>query len=376
MHLPQSRNRPSVPQVALAVLLGLVLLWLLRPFWSGLAWAVILASIFWPLARHFLGHYRALGAAGLSFLVVAVVSLPIAFLALELSQAVGFILPWVHSEMVRAWPFPSGLTHILPPAARAFALHSWDAGRHLVLHVLSGLSPSVEKPGTASVSAFSLSSLWHSGALVLDHSGWLFSLLGGAEHLLLNGVITIMVLYFLLLNGDSLRSSLAEHVQFFLGADAWLVLQRGVKILRGTFLSMVVTALFEGIAFWVAYAISGVPHAILWATVSGFLSVIPYGATLTFSLVSLWLWLAQGSWVFALVVFGSGYGITTVADNYVKPVLIGRSSRLSFVLIFLGILAGLSTLGILGVFVGPMLMGMGQAWWQNLPNRKEAGGEQ
>ncbi len=93
-------------------------------------------------------------------------------------------------------------------------------------------------------------------------------------------------------------------------------------------------------------------------------SVIPFGASAVFTGVTLWVWLAASEPLLALVIFIAGNIITTLADNLLKPLLIGGRSRMPFMLIFMGLIGGLSVLGILGIFVGPMLMGMLMAWWQ------------
>jgi len=353
---PQNRHASTLARWGAVFLLGFTG-WLLRDYWTGLAWAGILAVIFWPLSQRFMGRWRFLGPGISSLLAASLVLVPLAFVLVQIAQGLSILVPWFRTEAARSWPFPSTLTHFLPRVLLGPAHHGWSILRHTLLRF--------------SLPASAGSAWWSSGSALLRHSATLFSLLGGAEASLLNAGIAFLVLYFLLQQGDRLQHAVGGRVRRYFGETTWQILSLGVRILRGTFISLVITALFEGMSFWAVYALAGVPHPILWATISGLLSVVPFGASLAFSLICLWLWLGQDAWLVALVVFAAGYAITAFADNILKPLLIGGASRMPFALIFLGLLGGLSTLGILGVFVGPMVFGMVQAWWQVLLPAKQ-----
>jgi predicted PurR-regulated permease PerM len=373
--MPDSFQKQSglLVQVFTAVLLFVATAWVLQDYWIGLAWAGILAAVFWPLTRLFAGRWRHLGAAVSSVLAVSVVALPIAFVILEMAQGVSILLPRIRAEIARSWPFPEAVAHLLPTFLLHPAQHAWAGLRTALAGVVPGLPDhNVHRAlGVAYIPV--TSSLWTSVELLFRHSGLILSILGGAEYSLVNAGIALLTLHFLLAQGDAVQQGLSVRVQHFWGIPTWKILVRGVRILRGTFVSMVATALFEGMLFFAVYGLAGVPHALLWATLSGLFSVVPFGASFAFVAVCLWLWLGQGAWIAAIVVFGAGYMITAFADNILKPLLIGGAARLPFVPIFLGLLGGLSTLGILGVFVGPMIMGMAQAWWESLYPREKDG---
>lgn len=362
--MPDSRpSRTMTSAIAVIVLLSSI--WLLQDFWTGIAWAAILAVIFWPISRRFAGRWRLVGPALSTLFAASLVILPLTFLIVEITKGFEILLPWVRKEISKSWPFPSTLRAMLPKTLLRPATHAWDSVRH----ALAGVVPGIPVPILHKIAAHSahLPSSWlSSGEALLHHGGLVLTILGGAEDSLINAGIALLVLYALLSNGESVQSGFSARIQRYFGDSFWQILSHGVRILRGTFISIVATALFEAFSFWIVYALAGVPHPILWATLSGLFSIVPFGASLAFTVVSLWLWLAQGAWIAALIVFLVGYGITAFADNILKPLLIGGSARMPFVLIFLGLLGGLSMLGILGVFIGPMMMGMAQAWWISL----------
>jgi predicted PurR-regulated permease PerM len=134
---------------------------------------------------------------------------------------------------------------------------------------------------------------------------------------------------------------------------------------RGTVSGLVVVGLGEGALLGVAYFVTGLPHVALLGFITAIAAMLPFCAPITFGLAALWL-LAQGSLAAAvgLVVFGSV--VVFVAEHFVRPVLIGNSTRLPFLLVLFGILGGAETFGLLGIFVGPALMTVLMVLWTDL----------
>ena len=112
-----------------------------------------------------------------------------------------------------------------------------------------------------------------------------------------------------------------------------------------------------------AYALAGLPHAVSIAALTGILAVIPFGAPLAFCAAGLYL-VAGGSTAAAAAVVGFGFLVVFVADHLVRPVLIGGAARLPFLWVLLGIIGGLETFGLLGLFLGPMVMAALISLWR------------
>jgi len=120
-------------------------------------------------------------------------------------------------------------------------------------------------------------------------------------------------------------------------------------------------ALLEGIVLGFAYAIAGAPAPVLLGVVTGYMALIPGGAPLSFSLVSLLL-LGQGHAGAALGLFCWGAFELFLVDKFVRPKLIGRRVELPFLAILFGLLGGVSTMGVIGLFIGPFMMAV-LFWW-------------
>ena len=119
----------------------------------------------------------------------------------------------------------------------------------------------------------------------------------------------------------------------------------------------------EGFILGVAYVIAGVPHPTLFGLFTAVAAMVPFGAAVAFGIAALVL-LVQGSVVSAIVIGVLGMVVTFIADHFVRPVLIGGATRLPFLWVLLGILGGVETWGLLGLFLGPAIMAALMLLWR------------
>lgn len=126
---------------------------------------------------------------------------------------------------------------------------------------------------------------------------------------------------------------------------------------RGTALGLCSVAILEGIVLGVAYWIAGAPMPALLGVITGYLALIPGGAPISFLSVSVLL-LAQGNITGAVGLAIWGTSELFLVDKFVRPRIIGASVKLPFLAVLFGLIGGVSTLGVIGLFVGPFLMAM------------------
>jgi predicted PurR-regulated permease PerM len=129
-----------------------------------------------------------------------------------------------------------------------------------------------------------------------------------------------------------------------------------VQAVRGTVSGTVLVALGEGALIGMGYIVAGVPQAVLFGVLTAVVAMLPFGAWLAFSVASLVLLLQGGSFLAAAGVFGFGAAVMLVGDNFVQPGLIGGAARLPFLWALIGIFGGLQTFGLIGLFLGPVVM--------------------
>jgi predicted PurR-regulated permease PerM len=128
-------------------------------------------------------------------------------------------------------------------------------------------------------------------------------------------------------------------------------------------MGMTLIAIGEGIVLGVAYWIAGVPSPVTLGVLTGVMALIPGGAPLSFTLVSVYL-LASGSHVAGIGLFVWGTVELFIVDKTLRPKLVGGPIKLPFLPTFFGLVGGVKTMGFLGLFIGPVLMALLVAIWR------------
>lgn len=132
---------------------------------------------------------------------------------------------------------------------------------------------------------------------------------------------------------------------------------------NSTVTGMGLIALGEGVVLGIAYWIAGVPSPALLGAVTGFMALIPGGAPLSFTLVSLYL-VGSGKTVAGIALFLWGAIELFIVDKTLRPRLVGGPVKLPFLPTFFGLVGGVKTMGIVGLFIGPVLMALLVAIWR------------
>ena len=183
-------------------------------------------------------------------------------------------------------------------------------------------------------------------------------------HRLVTFGFTVLALFFLYRDGTALAHRSFGLARAGFGAPGERYLQHIVDAIRATVTGLVLVGLGEGLLLGVAYGVAGLPHAALLGLVTGVTAMIPFAAPLVYGGASVVL-LAWGQPGAALALFVFGSAVLFVADHFVRPALIGGAVRLPFLWVLLGILGGLETIGLLGLFLGPALMAALVSIWRD-----------
>jgi len=174
---------------------------------------------------------------------------------------------------------------------------------------------------------------------------------------------TLLTLFFFYRDGDKLLKQVHHIGEYCLG-DRWFrYADRLPKALRATVNGTIVVGIGVGILMGVCYGLVGFPAPTLTGFITALAAMIPFVVPIVFVIVALVLFSA-GSVISAIVVIIWGTLVMFVADHFIKPVLIGGAIELPFLAVLFGILGGVETLGLLGLFLGPMVMVLFVTLWQ------------
>lgn len=180
---------------------------------------------------------------------------------------------------------------------------------------------------------------------------------------LLSILFMLITLFFLYKDGDQLAVQLDTVGERILPAR-WQRFSRVVPAtVSSTVLGMTVIAIGEGVVLGLAYWVAGVPSPVAFGVITGFLALIPGGAPLAFSLISLYL-VGIGDVTAGIGLFLWGSIELFIVDKTIRPTLVGGPIKLPFLPTFFGLIGGVKTMGLVGLFVGPVLMALLVAIWR------------
>ena len=333
-------------RIALALGLTALGLYILSGFLRALIWAVVLGIALWPVfaraQRRFPpGRHNIAMPALFTALVALVFVIPFAGLAFEAVREAHDFLDYAKQVEQSGVPVPEIVQH-LPYGADAVTSW-WNANlAHAgwAQEILHRLDTSSNRDLTRTV-----------GASVI-------------HRLVLFGFCLVTLFFFFRDGPILIRQSLAASGRVF-GPRGERVARQMVASVHGTVDGLVLVGLGEGFVLGIVYYFAGVPHPVLLGALTAVAATIPFGAPLAFGLAALLL-AANGAVVPAVIVVAAGFVVTFVADHFVRPVLIGGATRLPFLWVLLGILGGVETFGLLGLFVGPAVMAALILLWREL----------
>jgi len=342
--MPINIDSPLARRVAtfafLVFIFGLTL-WVLSPFFASLAWAGILAYVTWPLhqrLRHWLPGRDKLVALLMTLGVAATLLLPLVWV---MSTLVGDVA--VASATIRQFS-EQGLP-LLPAGVRAWPGGEWIAANYQRVQA---------------------DPLWvraQIDALGLTDTHRLRALAGGIGRNVAKFGLAVLALFFLYRHGDSVLAQFRGVATRWLGEAVRGHIQAVGVTVRAVVFGIVLTALAQGLLAGLGYWVAGVPAPALWGVITALVSLIPFVGPVVWIGLSLGL-LAHGETQAALGLFLWGALVVSWVDNLIRPIVISESTRIPFLLVFLGVLGGLHAFGLIGLFLGPVLLAVSLAIWR------------
>ncbi|HKS63564.1 MAG TPA: AI-2E family transporter [Xanthobacteraceae bacterium] len=354
--LPLHAGARLTARVALAIALVAAALWTAADFLPALIWSVILAVALWPLyerfARALSGGPSTLASLLFTTLTGLVLIFPIALATWQIAQQSDALFAWIKQSQDNGIPVPDWIAR-LPVAADA--LQQWWRSNLADPQAAAGWLQSINADKAAEF-------LRTFGGQLLNRAFMFF--------------VSLLALFVLLRNGRSIaRSTLATADRIF-GDPGEGLAGKMTEAIRGTVNGTVVVAVAEGVVIGLGYAIAGVPNPLLFAVLTAAFAMLPFGAWAAFTAAALTLGLGGGEPWAAFAVFAWGALVMLAGDNFVWPTLVGGAARLPFLFAFVGIFGGLTAFGLLGLFLGPVIMAALLTVWREwvMPREGETDG--
>ncbi|MGB3796795.1 MAG: AI-2E family transporter [Alteraurantiacibacter sp.] len=338
--------------LAIITLLFALIIW---PFLLPILWAALAAIMFQPLFQWF---RRTMGggsnrAAIATLLVITIAIIIPAFLigGVVLDQATSVVVAFQEGRIDLAGWFET-IFAALPAVLRQ----------------------SLENSGLGSPALIQD----RAQELALESSGLIarqaVSITGSAFGFMLSFGVGLYVAYFLLRDGKPIGEKIIAHLP--LGSEiAAELAARFLSIVRATVKGSIVVGLVQGALGSITFWIAGMPSVVLLGLLTAFFSLLPaIGPAIVWVPVALYL-LAVGAIWQGVVVLVSGVAVIGMADNVLRPILVGRDTGIPDWIILVSTLGGIAAMGLAGIVIGPMAAGLFLAGWSILFRTRHTDGE-
>jgi predicted PurR-regulated permease PerM len=328
----------DIPRSVLAVLFIVALIassfWILRPFLGAIVWAGTIVIATWPLLlswQAWLWNKRALAVAMMTLLLLAILIMPLTFAIGSIVANVDQIVVWAKSlASFKAPPPPAWLENLPFVGERAVELWNRVAGE------------GVEQLAVAAA------------PYAAGFVGWFVGQVGNVGILLVEFLLTVVLAATLYAKGERATQRLVRFGQRLAGAGGENAVWLAGQTIRSVALGVVVTALAQTALAGAGLALAGVPFAGILTVVMFLLCIAQIGVVLVLAAAVAWLyWTGQstaGTFMLIWTIIVGGL------DNFLRPILIRRGADLPLLLVFAGVIGGLLSMGLIGIFVGPVVL--------------------
>ena len=322
---------------------SVALAWILLPFYGPILWGTIIALLFAPLYRWLLArsrHRRTLAALATLVAVLLLVIVPLALITATLAREAAAVYQRLQSGEMNPWLYFHDVFDALPGWAVAlldrFGLVDFATlQRRLTAALAQG------------------SQFLATQALAIGQNTFEFAV---------DLFITLYLAFFLIRDGESLARDL-RHALPLAPAHRRELFDKFTVVIRATVKGNLLVAALQGLLGGLAFWFLGVNGAVLWAVVMAFLSLLPaVGAALVWAPVAVYLLLTGALWQ-GLALIAWGVLVIGLVDNLLRPLLVGKDTRLPDYLVLTTTLGGMAVFGINGFVLGPAIAAMFVAVW-------------
>jgi predicted PurR-regulated permease PerM len=340
-------NASSVPWlrrlIVTALLAGVIILsfQVLHPFIVPLIWAGILAYVTWPLYQHLLkavGGRRTIASVIMTLALTAAVILPTVWLVTVLRV-----------ELISAYKEIAATLAEGPRLPPALLKLPW------IGEWLRDLSSRVEgDPGA----------LGNEIRELIDRSfGEVARVVGGVGRNIAKLLIAVLSLFFMYRDGQELARQITRSLELILGERVYHYMEAIGQTVKAVVYGLVLAALAQGTLAGLGYWVVGLEAPVFLGAITTLAALIPFAVPFVWGSVGVWL-LATGKTAAGIALLIWGATAVSWIDNIVRPLVISNATRIPFLLVMFGVLGGLGAFGLVGLFVGPVILAVLIAIWR------------
>jgi len=333
IQVPHDVTRTTLQVLSIGILICAVA-WIIRPFAISIIWAGMIVVTTWPIllalqAR--LKNKRWLATAIMTAAILLVVVVPVLLAISAIINGANDAYVWVKSLSTFTMPPPPEWLRSIPLAGPKLA----DLWRQLALKGTEELVTYLAPYANQTLSWF----VGHAGSVGI---------------MVLQFFLTVIIAAILYTKGEATSAGLNSFARRLAGQQGVDVMLLAGKSIRGVALGVVITAIIQATVGGIGLVVTGVGAAALLTAVMFMLCLAQIGPALVLIPALIWVYWNDGVlWGTILLVFAV---LAMTLDNFVRPILIRKGADLPLVMIFAGVIGGLIAFGIIGLFIGPVVL--------------------
>ena len=335
---PATLPGPDLPRATLGVLFIVALIastvWILRPFLAAIIWASMIVVATWPVMRRlqaWLWGSRNLAVTAMTVVWLVVLVLPLSLATGTIVSNAGEVVEWTVKMRSFTFPPPHEWLGTLPIVGTQAVL-AWET---IAARPVGDLASAAAPYAAAAVA-------------------WMASTIQSVGLLLVQFLLTLALAAVMYAKGESAAAGLLRFGRHLGGEAGDHVVRLAAQAIRGVALGVVVTALVQATLAGLGLAIAGVPFAALLAVVAFVLCIAQLGPAFVLAPGVAWLYW-QGATGAATALLLWTLAVVTL-DNVLRPMLMTKGAKLPMLLMFAGVIGGLLAFGLIGVFIGPVVL--------------------
>jgi predicted PurR-regulated permease PerM len=294
----------------------------------------MIAVATWPLLLHaqaWLGGRRSLAVAAMTIVLLLVLLVPFYFGVTTIVENAGRIADWSKSVATLTLPQPPGWVSALPLIGARLAARWQQFAAGSPEEIAARIAPFAR-------------------ALAL----WFVGQVGNLGLLLVQFLLTVVVVAILYANGETAARGVDRFARRLAGPQGEEAVHLAARAVRAVALGVIVTAIVQSGLAGIGLAVAGVPFVTILTAVIFILAVAQLGPVLVLIPATVWVFSRSGAvWGSAFLVWAI---LCSTLDNFLRPVLIRRGADLPLLLIFAGVIGGLIAFGVIGLFIGPVVL--------------------
>jgi predicted PurR-regulated permease PerM len=308
--------------------------WIVRPFMAAGIWAAMIVVVTWPVMLRLqarLWGSRSLAIALMTVILLLVFAVPLSLAIATVVANAGEIGERLRAIATLKIPEPPGWMVELP-------------------FIGPRLGDAWQEAATAGLEGLWTRLLPYAGSV----TGWFVAEAGNIGFLTLQFLLTLLLAAFMYAYGEAAGSVVLRIGHRLAGHRGEDLVRLAAQAMRGVALGVGLTAVIQSVLGGIGLAVAGVPFAGVLTAVLFMLCLTQIGMLVVLIPAVIWVyWTGHPAWGTFLLVWSL---VTSLMDNFLRPILVRRSADLPLLLIFAGVIGGLFAYGLVGIFVGPVIL--------------------